>query len=83
VLATHPAVNSVAVIPMPDPKWGEVGHAIIVISTAIVPTADEIYAYCQDKLARFKIPKRISFVEQLPISATGKINRKQLLEDYE
>ncbi|MEM6376977.1 MAG: long-chain fatty acid--CoA ligase [Bacteroidota bacterium] len=82
VIAAHPSVHSVAVIAMPDAKWGEVGHAIIVTQTNAMVSEAEIIAHCQKKLARFKIPKRVSFVAELPISATGKINRKQLQENY-
>ncbi|GAB5554819.1 MAG: long-chain fatty acid--CoA ligase [Saprospiraceae bacterium] len=82
VLATHQDINSVVVIPMPDSKWGEVGHAIIVAQSGVSISETEILAYCQGKLAKFKIPKRISFVKELPVSATGKINRKQLAAEY-
>lgn len=82
VIAAHPEVSSVAVIAMADPKWGEVGHAIIVAQVDAALTEAKILAYCQKQLAKFKIPKRISFVEELPLSATGKINRRQLQEDY-
>ena len=78
-LYTHPAVMEVAVIPVPDPKWGEVPKAFIVPREGENPDPKEIIAYCKEKMARFKAPKYIAFGE-LPKTATGKIQKFKLRE---
>jgi fatty-acyl-CoA synthase len=82
VIATHPGVNSVAIIAIPDEKWGEVGHAIVVSNSGHELSKTDLLDYCQNQLAKFKIPKHITFAAQLPISSTGKIDRQQLLQTY-
>ena len=73
----HPEVLEVAVIPIPDPKWGEVPKAFIVPKPGCTPTADSIIEFCRHHLARFKVPKTIEFGE-LPKTATGKIQKFKL-----
>jgi len=81
VIYRHPAVLEVAVVPMPDDKWGEVPKAYVVPKPDTNPTAAEIIAFCKDNLARFKAPKSVEFGE-LPKTATGKI-QKYILRDKE
>jgi len=76
-LYRHPAILEVAVVPVPDPKWGEVPKAFVVLKPGMNPTADEIIAFCKDNLARFKAPKYVEFGE-LPKTATGKIQKFKL-----
>ena len=78
VLIQHDDVAEVCVIGMPHEKWGEVGRAFVVRKS---PTLDEatLLAFCQGKLAKFKIPKSVVFLEELPKNDTGKINRKLLM----
>ncbi len=76
VLLEHAAVSEAAVIGMPDEKWGEAGCAFIV--QAIAVEADTLLAHCRERLAKFKVPKSILFVDSLPKNDTGKINRQQL-----
>jgi fatty-acyl-CoA synthase len=75
----HPKVNDVAVIGVPDQKWGEVGKAFIVLKEGQAMTAQEAIDFCREKIAKYKIPKSIQFVEKLPKTAGGKI-RKYLLK---
>ncbi len=82
VLEAHPAVAEVAVISEPDRTWGEVGLAVVVVRPGWQPTAEEITRYCDGKLARFKIPRRVVFASQLPRNAMGKVQKAQLRERY-
>ncbi|GHO62608.1 acid--CoA ligase [Ktedonobacter sp. SOSP1-52] len=82
VLARHPAIYEVAVIPRPDPKWGEVGLAVIVPREQAELTPEEIIAYCDDKLARYKIPRAFMFTDALPRNAMGKVMKAQLRTQF-
>ncbi|TGE16602.1 AMP-binding enzyme [Hymenobacter elongatus] len=76
-LLTFPGVSEVAVVGVADARWGEVGKAFIVTKgPAISP--DELLAYCAGSLARFKVPKYVELVAELPKNDTGKINKKVL-----
>lgn len=77
VIYQHPGVLEVAVIPVPDEKWGEVPKAFIVPKAGSQPTAEEIIAFCRERIARFKAPKSIEFCE-LPKTGTGKIQKFKL-----
>jgi fatty-acyl-CoA synthase len=78
VLATHPAIAEVAVLGVPDPKWGEVGVAAVVAKPGQMLTEEVVLTYCQDKLARYKIPKRVIFLDALPRNAMGKVIKAEL-----
>jgi fatty-acyl-CoA synthase len=79
VIFRHPDVLEVAVIPIPDEKWGEVPKAFVVPKIGAHPTAESIIAFCKENLARFKAPKVVEFSE-LPKTATGKIQKFKLRE---
>jgi fatty-acyl-CoA synthase len=79
VIFRHPDVLEVAVIPIPDEKWGEVPKAFVVPKEGTNPTAESIIDFCKQHLARFKAPKVIEF-GQLPKTATGKIQKFKLRE---
>ncbi len=78
VLYSHPSVNEAAVVGMPDEVYGENIKAFIVLAQGKEASAEEIIAYCQEKLKRFKSPKEVVFLEALPKSLVGKILRKEL-----
>ena len=81
VIYTHPAVREVAVFGIPDPKWGEIVKACVVLKPGKTLTPDELIAYCRRSLANFKVPRSIEFSEtELPKSGSGKI-LKRLLRD--
>lgn len=78
-LYTHPSVKEISVIGVPDEKWGEVGKAFIVVKEGKKLSAKEILEYCEGNLAKYKIPKYIEFVNEIPKTDTGKIDKKKLL----
>ena len=80
VLATHPAVAEVAVLGAPDSEMGEQVVAMIVPKENISPEASEIIAFCRERLASYKKPRRVIFVDTLPRNALGKV-QKHLLVD--
>ncbi len=75
-LALHPSISEVAVVGIPDEKWGEVGKAVVASSGKL--SAEELKEYCVKGLAKFKVPKQFVFVEALPKTDSGKIDRKGL-----
>ncbi|MEO0899401.1 MAG: o-succinylbenzoate--CoA ligase [Bacteroidota bacterium] len=80
VLMTHPAIGECAVVPIPDLKWGECGRAFIKLDQTKEISATELKSFCQDKLAKFKIPKEFVILDELPKIGSGKIDRKSLKE---
>ncbi|MFC4556851.1 long-chain-fatty-acid--CoA ligase [Virgibacillus kekensis] len=82
VLYKHPGVMEVAVIAIPDEKWGEVPKAIIVPQAGANVAEQEMIDYCRDHMAHFKAPKSIEFVDALPKTATGKLQKYRLREMY-
>jgi fatty-acyl-CoA synthase len=75
VLLRHDAVQEVSVVGMPHPKWGEAAHAFVVLRPGKTATEAEIIQFARDNLAHFKAPSWVSFVNDLPKTATGKIQK--------
>jgi len=71
-------VAEAAVIGVPDKKWGEVGRAVVALKADQILSADDIVAHLQNRLAKFKIPRQIEFVDQLPRNAAGKVLKSEL-----
>lgn len=80
VLYKHPDVMEAAVIAIPDEKWGEVPKAIIVLQPDANVTQEDIINFCRSEIAHFKAPKTVEFVESLPKTATGKLQKFRLRE---
>jgi long-chain acyl-CoA synthetase len=78
VLYAHPKVAEAAVVGTPDPLMGEEVLAVVVLKEGQSATADEVTAFCQERLAKFKCPKQVRFADTLPKSPIGKILRKEL-----
>jgi len=80
VLGACEAVKDVAVIGLPDDKWGETVHAVVVLHQGKTITAEDLLAWCENRIARFKRPRTISFVsdDQIPRTATGKVQHGEL-----
>lgn len=78
VLADHPAVVEAAVVGATDERWGEVGVAFVVTRTPVEP--DDLLAWCRERLATFKVPRRMHFLDELPRSAMNKIAKLELNE---
>jgi long-chain acyl-CoA synthetase len=80
---SHPCVKEAAVIGIPDPKWGELVMACVVLKDGAAVTADELVEYCRGRIAGYKAPRRIEFIAgELPKSGTNKILKRQLREPY-
>ena len=80
VLFTHPAVKQAAVIGIPDPYRGESVKAFVVLKDGATATDAEIVAFCKERLAPFKVPKKVEFVKELPMTLVGKVLRRALRE---
>ena len=82
VFRDHPAVQDAALIGAPDEKWGEVGWMIVLLKPGQTATEAELLKFCEGKLARYKIPKRVIFADAFPYSPYGKIEKAKLREKY-
>ena len=78
VLYEHDAVMEAAVVGRPDARWGEVPVAFVALRPGVDATPDSLIAHCQAQLARFKVPKEVTFVEALPRNPSGKVLKREL-----
>ena len=82
VFREHPCVADAALIGQPDEKWGEVGLMIVARKPGQAVSEEELLQFCSGRLAKYKIPKRIEFVEALPYSPYGKVMKEELREKW-
>jgi long-chain acyl-CoA synthetase len=78
----HPAVSEVAVVGVPDAKWGEAVKAFVVLKDGASASADEVIVFAKGRIAGFKVPKSVDFVDALPKNPTGKVLRRELRAPY-
>jgi long-chain acyl-CoA synthetase len=81
VIARLPALSEVAVLGLPDERWGEAVTAVVVPRAGQQVTADEVQALCRNSLAGYKVPKRVEFADALPRNAAGKVLKRQLRDE--
>jgi len=81
-LAKHSAVAAAAVIGVPDDRWGERVHAVIVLRPDAQATAESLQEHCRALIAGYKVPRSLEFVSELPISGAGKVLKRDLRERY-
>ena len=81
-ILAHPGVYEAAVIPVPDDKWGEVPKALVVMKPGSNVIDAELIEFCRSRIAHFKCPRSVEFLESLPKTATGKILKKSLRKKY-
>jgi long-chain acyl-CoA synthetase len=74
----HPDVQDVAVIGVPHEQWGEAVKALVVPKAGIAPNADAIIAWARERIANYKAPKSVDFIEAIPRNPSGKILRREL-----
>jgi len=81
-ILSHPKVVDVGVIGFPDEKWGEAVRAVVVVAEGEELTEEELIAYCEGNIGKFKIPKSVVFCDSLPRTPTGKILKRVLRDEY-
>jgi fatty-acyl-CoA synthase len=82
VMHSHPDIVEAALISVPNPKWGEVGRAIVQLKPVAALGESDLLAWMRDRLASYKIPKSVVFVDSLPKTAANKVDKLSLAEKY-
>ena len=82
VMLLHPAVQEVSILGVPDESWGEVVKAVVILRSDASATEEELIEFCAHRIAGYKKPKSVNFVDELPKSAYGKILKRELREQY-
>lgn len=77
-LREHPRIADVAVVGLPDPKWGEAGCAVVVLQSGESVTEQDLLSFCSGRIAKFKIPRKFVFASELPRTISGKVRKQDL-----
>jgi acyl-CoA synthetase (AMP-forming)/AMP-acid ligase II len=80
ILLRHPDIRQAAVIGIPDERLGEVGMAFVALTSDAAATADDVIAWCRGEMANYKVPRRVEVLDELPLNATGKVEKLTLRE---
>ena len=78
IMLKNEALANVAVIGVPDERLGEVGHAFAVLKPGVSMTSEELWAWCRENMANYKVPRKIQFLPSLPLNASGKVLKNEL-----
>ena len=78
----HAAVSECAVVGLPHEKWGEVVHADVVLHTGESASAEDLIEHCREYLAGYKLPKTVEFVDAIPLTAVGKVDKVAIRGKY-
>ena len=79
ILRTHPEIEDIAIIGVPDERWGEVGQAFVIPKKSASLEVDDIIGFCSERMAKFKCPKKVLFCEEFPRTSLGKVRKRELL----
>ncbi|MGD9285955.1 MAG: long-chain fatty acid--CoA ligase, partial [Desulfobacterales bacterium] len=82
ILRQHPDVKDIAVVGIPDERWGEVGHAFVIAKENATVYAEDILSYCRGQMAKFKCPRSVTFCEDFPRTSLGKVRKRELIRTY-
>lgn len=82
VLLNHPEIESIAIIGVPDEKWGETGKAFVVLKEGESLCLDDIKRFLEGKVARYKYPSHLEILSELPMTASGKVKKIELKKEY-
>jgi acyl-CoA synthetase (AMP-forming)/AMP-acid ligase II len=80
-LCAHPAVATCAVVGVPDDKWGEIVHAVVVLQPGAEASAEDLVGFARERIAGYKVPRRVSFADALPLSGAGKVLKRVLRDE--
>jgi fatty-acyl-CoA synthase len=81
ILRGHPAIEDIAVIGISDERWGEVGQAFVIPKKESALGAEDIIGFCNEHMAKFKCPKKVSFCEEFPRTSLGKVIKRELIKN--
>ena len=82
ILYQHPAVRECSVFGIPDPKWVETVHAVVSLRDGMDATAEDLINFCKENMTRYKAPKSVEFMKELPKNATDKILKREMKDKY-
>jgi acyl-CoA synthetase (AMP-forming)/AMP-acid ligase II len=82
VLLSHPEIADIAVVGLPDEKWGEAVTAVVVLKQNVEIVEEDVITYCRERLAEYKVPKGVIFTDSIPRTPTGKVRKFILVERY-